>query len=374
MSAHREVTIPDGFKELLQEFTVAVLRRSPDDVLQFAIDFFTEKKATEDEAPSSAHDDDEEEDMPPPPVNRPSRRVAVAAESWDPEKEDDDGQERLVYPKSDEQKAQLSLAVQHILLFRCLDEDQMVDVIDAMFEKRAEPGEKVIEQGDDGDNFYVIGSGLFDIYVKINGVDTKVGQYDNKGSFGELALMYNTPRAATIVASTPGVLWAMDRATFRRIVLKKAFQKRIMYETLLENVPLLKELSSYERMNVADALRTRIYEPGSKIISQGEAGTEMYFLEDGAVRVMITDAKGEEKMVTQLTKGGYFGELALLTKHPRAASVYATERTKLAVLDVESFERLLGPCLDIMSRNISEYEDQLKSVFGTLENLPEMRQ
>lgn len=353
---------------------MAVLRRSPDDVLQFAIDFFTEKKATEDEAASSAHDDEEEDDMPPPPVNRPSRRVAVAAESWDPEKEDDDGQERLVYPKSDEQKAQLSLAVQHILLFRCLDEDQMVDVIDAMFEKRAEPGEKVIEQGDDGDNFYVIGSGLFDIYVKINGVDTKVGQYDNKGSFGELALMYNTPRAATIVAATPGVLWAMDRATFRRIVLKKAFQKRIMYETLLENVPLLKELSSYERMNVADALRTRIYEPGSKIISQGEAGTEMYFLEDGAVRVMITDAKGEEKMVTQLTKGGYFGELALLTKHPRAASVYATERTKLAVLDVESFERLLGPCLDIMSRNISEYENQLKSVFGTLENLPEMRQ
>ena len=50
---------------------------------------------------------------------------------------------------------------------------------------------------------------MFDIYVKIDGEDKKVGSYDNKGSFGELALMYNLPRAATIVATTAGSLWAM---------------------------------------------------------------------------------------------------------------------------------------------------------------------
>lgn len=36
-----------------------------------------------------------------------------------------------------------------------------------------------------------------------------MGKYDNKGSFGELALMYNTPRAATIVATQEGALWAL---------------------------------------------------------------------------------------------------------------------------------------------------------------------
>lgn len=48
-------------------------------------------------------------------------------------------------------------------------------------------------------------SGYFDIIV--NG--KTVGKYDNKGSFGELALMYNQPRAATIVATSTGSLWAM---------------------------------------------------------------------------------------------------------------------------------------------------------------------
>ncbi len=51
------------------------------------------------------------------------------------------------------------------------------------------------------------------------------------------------PRAATIQAAVDGTLWALDRQTFRRIVLRNAFQKRKMYEALIENVPLLSALS-----------------------------------------------------------------------------------------------------------------------------------
>lgn len=86
--------------------------------------------------------------------------------------------------------------------------------------------------------------GVFNIYVKTDSDSEPrlVGKYDNAGSFGELALMYNLPRAATIQAVTPGALWAMDRQTFRRILLKSACKKRKMYESLLENVPMLKTL------------------------------------------------------------------------------------------------------------------------------------
>lgn len=72
----------------------------------------------------------------------------------------------------------------------------------------------------------------------------KVGKYEDSGSFGELALMYNQPRAATIKATSPGALWAMERTTFKRILLKSAFKKRKMYESLLEKVPLLKSLQA----------------------------------------------------------------------------------------------------------------------------------
>ncbi|KER33309.1 cyclic nucleotide-binding domain protein [Opisthorchis viverrini] len=372
-----KITVPPGLRELLQELTVHLLRERPEDLVQASIDFLTMKKATSDNRTNKGTESEEDEDAEPMPMppRREARRAAVAAESYDPEKDDGSTTVKVVHPKTEEQRQRLNQATKDILLFRCLDDDQMQDVIDAMFERRVKAGEKVITLGEDGDNFYVIEKGVYDIIVRVDGQEKKVGQYDNKGSFGELALMYNTPRAATIQATEDGVVWAMTREVFRGIVLKKAFEKRRMYEELLNQVPILESLSAYERMNVADALKTRIYNDGDQILKQGDPGDEMFFIEDGEVRIMMKRVgESEEKEVAKIEKGGYFGELALLTSHPRAASAYAVGRTKLAVLDVGSFERLLGPCLNILRRNIDGYEEKLKSVFGSLDKVPELRQ
>jgi cAMP-dependent protein kinase regulator len=276
----------------------------------------------------------------------------------------------VVHPKSDQQRRRLNDAIKHILLFRSLEEKQLQEVIDAMFERKVDVGDHVIDQDDDGDNFYVIDSGKYDILV--NG--KKVGAYDNQGSFGELALMYNMPRAATIIATTPGTLWAMDRSTFRRIVLKNAFNKRKMYETLLESVPMLQSLDSYERMNVADALVSKQFADGDLILKQGDGADCMYFVEDGEVRIAMRQAPLDpEREVARCVKGGYFGELALVTHKPRAASVYAVGPARCAVLDIAAFERVMGPCMDIMKRNIDAYEQQLVHIFGSKVNVGDLR-
>lgn len=320
---------------------------------------------------------DSSEDEPiiePPKTSRLQRRKSVSAERYDPEADEDDGESKVVYPKSDEQRRRLSEAVKHILLFRSLDAEQMQEVIDAMFERKVHPDEHVIDQGDDGDNFYVIDSGMYDIYVEIDGQNKLVGSYDQQGSFGELALMYNMPRAATIIATTDGALWALDRSTFRRIVLKNAFNKRKMYETLLEAVPMLGTLKPYEKMNVADALVSRKYEDGELVIRQGDEADCMYIIEEGEIRISMKQQESEQEVdISRCTKGQYFGELALVTHKPRAASAYAVGVTKLAVLDVQAFERLLGPCMDIMKRSISDYEDQLVQIFGDKANISDLR-
>nr|CAH8826820.1 unnamed protein product [Trichobilharzia regenti] len=142
--------------------------------------------------------------------------------------------------------------------------------------------------------------------------------------------MYNTPRAATIIAKTDGILWSVDRTTFQHIVLRQAFLKRQLYENWLSSVPLLASLSAYERANLADALGSHTYEDGASIIQEGEPGEEMYFIEDGCVEISAKNCKGEEVVLKQLHKNDYFGELALILHVPRIASARAVGRTKLA--------------------------------------------
>ena len=70
----------------------------------------------------------------------------------------------------------------------------MNDIILSMVEKKTAAGDVIINEGEDGDNFYVIEKGTYDAFKE----NKKIFSYDNKGAFGELALMYNCPRAATI--------------------------------------------------------------------------------------------------------------------------------------------------------------------------------
>jgi CRP-like cAMP-binding protein len=222
-----------------------------------------------------------------------------------------------------------------------------------MFEKRVSAGEDVIRQGDEGDNFYIIDNGQFDVFVD----DRKVITIGDGGSFGELALMYNAPRAATVRAVVDSVLWAVDRQTFRRILMDTTSRKRRMYESFLLEVPILQSLTSHERSKVADSLEPLYFSAGEIIIREGDGNANsFYIVEEGECTAFKKNKNGDDDKVAEITKGGYFGELALLTDKPRAASVVAKTAVKCVILDRASFVRLMGPCVDILKRNTSVYE------------------
>ena len=85
---------------------------------------------------------------------------------------------------------------------------------------------------------------------------------------GELALLYNAPRAATIMALEDCTLFSLDRETFNNIVKDAAAKKREMYEEFLKKVEILESMDPYERMQIADALKPQKVSAGNYVFKQ----------------------------------------------------------------------------------------------------------
>jgi len=286
-----------------------------------------------------------------------NRRTSVSAESMNPSDVASDNWTPPRHEKTPAQLARLQKAISNNFIFQHLDEEQASMAIGALVEKAIPKADiKVITQGDAGDFFYVIEQGQFDIYVnpagKVeagpDGLGNKVATFSAGMSFGELALMYNAPRAATVISTEPSTVWQLDRVTYRRILMDSSLSRRKMYEKFLSEVPLLSSLNEYERSKIADALDTQKYPPGHKIIEEGDIGNEFFLLEQGEAEVY---KRGNQNSLHKYKKGDYFGELALLNDAPRAASVVASSDVKVATLSKEGFQRLLGNVESIMRRN-----------------------
>ena len=137
-----------------------------------------------------------------------------------------------VIAKNNEQKIRISNRIMQSILFSNLEEKDLHTVIESMEEKKFKAGEFIIKQGENGDVLYLIEEGSLDcfktfvifylILQKKEEGDKYLKTYNPGEAFGELALLYNAPRAATIKAKTDSILWSLDRETFNNIVKEAA--------------------------------------------------------------------------------------------------------------------------------------------------------
>mmetsp|Transcript_37764 Transcript_37764/g.97432 ORF Transcript_37764/g.97432 Transcript_37764/m.97432 type:complete len:325 (-) Transcript_37764:1181-2155(-) len=224
----------------------------------------------------------EEEESAPveaPKFNR-SRRKAVSAAPVEP----DAAWKPRVVEKSDADKEKLRGIIASNVLFQYVDEDQRNIIINAMEKTSHKNGEEIIKQGDDGDLFYVLEAGSAEAWVKKEDGDSiMVLSYKPGMSFGELALLYGAPRAATVKATSDCECWALDRDTFRRILVSSAFKKQQQYEGFLDKVEILGELTKYEKFRIAEVLQPEQFTDGETILTEGDQGNTFYIIEEGTV-------------------------------------------------------------------------------------------
>jgi len=251
------------------------------------------------------------------------------------------------HPKTEVEAKFLDDALGSNFIFSDLSEEERSMLIDAMQKETATESKIIIKQGDtEGDFFYIVQKGKINFVVDGNAV----GSCGAGGSFGELSLLYDSPRAATCVAGDDTVLWKVDQGTFRHLLARSAKEGEENIIEILSKIDLFKELNRQTITKFADVLSTVKFKAGEKIVEKGQKGDVFYIVQNGQVRVHDIGL-GDSSFDDETHEAGYwFGERALMTGNPRAATVTAMTEVDVLACDRETFETAIGPLESILGQ------------------------
>jgi ABC-type lipoprotein export system ATPase subunit len=231
-----------------------------------------------------------------------------------------------------------------------LTQDQLVEVSRGIKPQIFQPDSAIIRQGEKGDKFYILLNGKADIYInRPGGSELLVNQLKPGQYFGEMALLGGGVRAATVKASHEGPVSvaALDEKAFNSLIN----DSRSLREELMS---LVQRRDTYSHLQTISALDEKvlgsilkekqpvIYSEGHEIIKQGDVGDTFYLLLDGQVDILVKDERGNEVLVNQLSRGSYFGEMALMGNKRRNATVRVSKghSAKLIELGIQEFDQL----------------------------------
>eukprot|EP00811_Abedinium_folium_P036343 NODE_905_length_2705_cov_16.142746.p1 GENE.NODE_905_length_2705_cov_16.142746~~NODE_905_length_2705_cov_16.142746.p1 ORF type:complete len:794 (-),score=177.35 NODE_905_length_2705_cov_16.142746:238-2619(-) len=262
------------------------------------------------------------------------------------------------------------LRCEHLKAMVVFNQARVEQLVYASWKEHVAADDEIIKEGDlHADYFYIVSDGLFEVLVLekdttatsaercVKRGESKVVTTIGKGGcFGELALLYFVPRAATVVAELDSVVWVIDRNSFKDILMNVSNERLAEFEGYLAKVEVLSALIVAERRELAQAMVDMHFTKGEVILQQGEPGSTFYVLYDGTVDV-IRDGKKEAQLYAssgrQQTQ--FFGERALISSEDLAETVQVVSDTaKALALDRESFNILLGPLEQLITMEGAE--------------------
>ena len=187
--------------------------------------------------------------------------------------------EKLIAPPaegwSSRVKAKLLMYLKKCVLFQHLSSESLL-VIDSMRYLEFEEGEIVLREGDRGHELFVVDEGSFQCYKED---DYRMRKTYGPGEvFGELALLYDHPRALSISAATRGRLYGLGRKEFTLLIRGSKVEALAECEQLVGKVDLFMNLNIYERSKLYESMQTLSFGKEECIIREGEVGSSFYIV------------------------------------------------------------------------------------------------
>ncbi|XP_035468625.1 cGMP-dependent protein kinase 1 isoform X2 [Scophthalmus maximus] len=261
------------------------------------------------------------------------------------------------YPKSPESKELIKDAILDNDFMKNLELSQTQEIVDCMYPVDYGKDACIIREGDVGSLVFVMEEGK----VEVTKEGMKLCIMGPGKVFGELAILYNCTRTATVRTLTNVKLWAIDRQCFQTIMMRTGLIKHAEYMDFLKSVPTFQTLPEETLSKLADVMEETHYDDGEFIVRQGARGDTFFIISKGTVNVtQETSANQEPVHLRELVSGNWFGERALQGEDVRTANVIAVDTVTCLVIDRDSFKHLIGGLDNVSSKGYEDAEAKAK--------------
>lgn len=253
------------------------------------------------------------------------------------------------YPKNDRSRELIKSAILDNDFMKNLESTQIREIVDCMYPVEYASDSIIIKEGDVGSIVYVMEEGR----VEVSRENKYLSTMTSGKVFGELAILYNCKRTATIKAATDCKLWAIERQCFQTIMMRTGLIRQTEYTDFLKSVPIFKDLPEETLIKISDVLEETFYNAGDYIIRQGARGDTFFIINKGKVKVTIKQSNNaEDKYIRTLQKGDFFGEKALQGDDLRTANIIACDPDGVSclVIDRETFNQLIAGLDEIRTK------------------------
>jgi ATP-binding cassette, subfamily B, bacterial HlyB/CyaB len=210
-------------------------------------------------------------------------------------------------------------------------------------------GQTVVRAGEEADSFYVVYSGRARVIANdATGEEVTVGTLNRGNTFGEQGLLTTTRRNFTVRAAGDLALLRLNRTDFERLLVEHpdlreyfgGYISDLAIRNFLKLCTIFTPLSPQEIRDVLGAMKIKNYAANETIIREGQTGDAFYLVRSGSARV-IKESDGQ-RVLNRLKAGDSFGELALLTGQPRAATIITDEPSTVFRLEKNDFDHIVA--------------------------------
>lgn len=242
-------------------------------------------------------------------------------------------------------------------------------------------GETLFRRGDQSTDMFIVMAGQVKVVLPDeHGRELVVDQFGRGKFIGELALLSQQPRTATIIATEPTTLLKLARDTFLQVLETatetqldsledfQRFMRQHYKMQLLKQLDWFAALSAEELAIVANKTETKRFERNEILFHRGDNGDAFYIITHGWVSAYVTSNEGNQIVLNQLGPGEIFGEMALLENKPRSASIIAITPLEVLTLDRHEFMAILQQHTPIALETLRTLSSKLRFAYIYLEN------